>query len=227
MIFTRKRLNHNFKIKIGNKYLAKAPEAKYLGVLIDENLTWKPQIQKIESKIASACWMLSKIKRYMSQDVLRNIYFGLVYPHLFYCISCWGAVQNSRIDKLKKLQNRAIRMIGKASRLSPSSIIFKTLNLLKLEDIYKLRVTTIMFKIINGTWVGNTKLYKITELHSYETRYATQQNYVAPKITTEVKKQSFCYKGPIEWSLVPVDIRKSQSITIFKTNYTKYLMIKY
>ena len=226
MIFTRKTVDYNFEIKIGSKYLKKTSQAKYLGVLIDENLSWKPHIKKIESKIASACWMLSKIKSYINEDILRNIYFGLVYPHLFYCISCWGAVSSSTTNKLFLLQKRAIRMVAKAPRLSPSSPLFKDLKLLKLEDIYKLRVVTIMFKINNGTWVGEIDFQKINMLHSHYTRFSANDNYYSPEINTNIIRHSFCYMGPKEWSLVPPNIKKSP-IRLFKKEYSNYLMNSY
>ena len=100
------------------------------------------------------------------------------------------------------------------------------MKLLKLNDIYKLRVVTIMFKINNGTWVGETDFDKINMIHSHYTRYSAKDIYYSPAINTNVMRQSFCYRGPKEWSLVPLSIKKFP-IRLFKIEYSNYLMNSY
>ena len=73
--------------------------AKSLGVLIDDNLTWRSHIDKLTKKTASGI------------GALHSIYQALVQPHFNYCNIVWGNCGTTLQDKLQKLQNRAARVL--------------------------------------------------------------------------------------------------------------------
>ena len=50
MIVTNKKINYNFKISIGNQLISRCTQANYLGVMIDEKLTWKYHIKTVKRK---------------------------------------------------------------------------------------------------------------------------------------------------------------------------------
>ena len=90
MIVTNKKINYNFNINFGNQLISKCTQAKYLGVIIDEKLTWKYHTQTVKRKLASGCWALYKLRPFVNEATLRKVYFSLIYSILQYCISCWG-----------------------------------------------------------------------------------------------------------------------------------------
>ena len=51
---------------------------KYLGVLKDENLSWKKHIVTVASKISKTIGMLSKLRHFIPSSVLVNIYNELI-----------------------------------------------------------------------------------------------------------------------------------------------------
>ena len=67
-------------------------------------------------------------------------------PHLNYCVLCWG----SQANRIHLLQKRAKRNINKANYRAHSEPIFKSLNLLKLNDIYYLSILKFYAKLINN-----------------------------------------------------------------------------
>ena len=98
LVFSKKAIP-KFELKIGNETLMESTQTTYLGITVDNKLKWDLHINKVKSKIASACWAMSKIKHYVNSDVLKKIYFGLIYPHLSYCVTCWGAT--TRVEEIK------------------------------------------------------------------------------------------------------------------------------
>ena len=129
--------------------------------------------------------------------------------------------------KLFILQKRAIRILSRASRTTPSSGLFKELKLLKLSDIYNLRVAMIMHKINNNTWVGTKTIFrKVSSIHNYYTRAIAQDKYYTPTVTTNIAKNSFYYLGPKIYSEIPLLIR-DMSNQRFKTHYSKFLINDY
>jgi len=58
---------------------------KYLGV-IDNKLSWKPQISSLCRTLSQACGIVCKIRHFADITILRLIYFSLFHSHLQYCI---------------------------------------------------------------------------------------------------------------------------------------------
>ena len=79
-----KKSNHNVTIIMNRKALQQKDHVKYLGVLLDEHLNWKYQINNIALKISRGIGILAKLKPFLKDSLLRSIYFSLVYSHLAY-----------------------------------------------------------------------------------------------------------------------------------------------
>ena len=124
MIITNKRLKRKFEIKINNICLTEADSVNYLGVLIDKNLTWKPHIAAISTKIARSSWVLARLKRYVNHKTLLTVYHSMIFPYLQYCITTWGSCSHSNLTPLVSLQKRIIRVISGADYRAHSKPLF-------------------------------------------------------------------------------------------------------
>ena len=84
---------------------------KYLGMPIDNNLTWKHHIGHITIKISPTIGLISTLRHLVPKHTLINIYRSLGAPYLSYGLIVWGQARKSYLDKLLKLQKRALRFI--------------------------------------------------------------------------------------------------------------------
>jgi hypothetical protein len=84
-------------------------ETKFLGLIIDDTLTWKQHIDYVINKISNACYALRNIKHYIPLDTLKLIYFAHIHSILKYGIIFWGNA--SYADNVFLLQKKAIRII--------------------------------------------------------------------------------------------------------------------
>ena len=110
MIFHhRQRSISNLKLKlcIDNTVIEQVSEFNFLGLMLDECLTWNSHIQKISGKISIVNGTLTRLKKFLPCDVLKVIYNALVQPHLNYGILLWGN-KTKWIIKLQKWSVRAI-----------------------------------------------------------------------------------------------------------------------
>ena len=139
------------KIAIEDKH-----SIKYLGVLVDSSLSWKDQISNITKKISRAIGILYKLRPFLPINVMKNIYYSLIYSHIIYAIEVWGSAFKTELDKIVILQKRARLMTFNdaypitPSPLRPSDPIFSKLNFLKVEDIFKFQVSKFVFKCLYG-----------------------------------------------------------------------------
>ena len=70
-----KPINYQLKIKIDGKKLCPSTFIKYLGVFLDENLSWNNHVKSISLKLRRANGALSKL-RHVSSNVLNTVYYG-------------------------------------------------------------------------------------------------------------------------------------------------------
>ena len=129
----RDRSVSNLSIYIDGNELSRVQNFDFLGITINETLSWKPHIEKISVKISKVVGVLSKCKRYLHSSVLLKIYNSLILSRINYGITCWG-FDNQRIYKLQK---KAIRVICKTKYNAHTDPLFQKLNTLKVKDIFQ------------------------------------------------------------------------------------------
>ena len=115
--------------------------------------------------------------------------------------------------------------------LAHTTPIFYHLKLLKLEDIFKLRVATLAFKIINLRNSNNSFTNKprstLNLPHSYNTRAKTNRNIYPIFARTRLGQSSLEYQIPSIWNKLPNNIRQLSTINSFKYKFKQHLVNQY
>lgn len=148
---------------------------KFLGVVIDQYLTFTNHISYIKGKISRCLGILYKGRKYLNKCTLLTLYNAFIYPYLNYCIVVWGNAFQTHLEPLVKLQKRAIRLISCANRIAHTEPIFKTLHVLKLSKLYVYSVQLFMYKYHHSSLPGMfDNFYTMNnDIHYHNTR---QQN---------------------------------------------------
>ena len=73
----QKTINKNLNFRISGQKLHPQTSVKYLGVQIDEHLTFHAHLKTLVQKLSRAVGMLAKVRHYVPQDTLKNIYFAI------------------------------------------------------------------------------------------------------------------------------------------------------
>ena len=107
--FTEK---HIYQIKLKENLLSKTENHKYPGVITDENLSWKPHIMTITSKLSKLCGLLYKLRPFVNKQILMQVYYTLIYPNLLYGITCWGSCSKTAFQPIEIIQNRIVQCIN-------------------------------------------------------------------------------------------------------------------
>jgi len=110
MLITKQKIPLDFymNISINNHITSKVNNLKYLGVVLDNKLTWNSHIAQVRKQISQACGALARLRHYLPINSLITIYYGLVFSHLQYGMSSWGSASTYL---LKTIQNKIIRLI--------------------------------------------------------------------------------------------------------------------
>ena len=99
-----RKITFNFHLTLNGKLLQQDSCIKYLGILIDTNLSWKPQIACFVKKIKRSVGILSKLRHYVNIDILTNLYYSLIHPFPTYGIIIWGNTYSTTLQPLYILQ---------------------------------------------------------------------------------------------------------------------------
>jgi len=78
------------------------------------------------------------------------VYFALLCPHIQYCITSWGCAAKSVLDPLTKLQKRVVHIMTFSHNKASSMPLFHKLNLVTLNDVFKLEIAKIMHNTENS-----------------------------------------------------------------------------
>ena len=98
-------------VYIGEHIIPEVTQTKFLGVIIDNNLTWIPHIEKLHKKLKSTTAVLSRIRHFIPKENYKALYYSLFESHLTYCITVFGGANKPHIDKLFRVQKHCIRIL--------------------------------------------------------------------------------------------------------------------
>ena len=208
----------NFVLDMGGHIIEKTSTYKYLGIWIDEKLNWEPQIDKMCSKLASVCGILSKVRHLLDRNSLMLIYNSLVESRLRYGILSWSTASDLQINRLKVLQNRALRFIDFSPIGTYMLPLYYHYKILPMKDLIKLQRAAYMYSYQNNELPSAFSSYFSRPPHRHNTRYA-ESNYYALQHESKLSEKSMKVLGPKVWADVP-NITK---VLPFRKTFTKHL----
>jgi len=103
--------NADFCLKIDGKVIERVKCSKFLGVIIDEDLSWKQHTTHISLKISKSIGIIYRVKSMLSCDLLKTLYYSLIHPYLQYCNIIWGTTSKLALYQLICLQKRAYQFL--------------------------------------------------------------------------------------------------------------------
>ena len=208
---------------MNNTTIERKQEVKYLGVLIDQKLTWKPHINYVKNKISKCMWALTKIRPYVNVPTMKLIYYSLAYSHLQYC-TCWGGASRSALNPLISKQKSLARIILKQPYLAHSDPLFASLEFLKIDQIYNHKIGVLMHKNKSGTIQMPQNFSLISDLHNHNTRAHSNSNYILPKaICNKLPFLIVDQKSGMEF-LLKLDLYLLQIVLKHNTNLTYFIL---
>ena len=74
------------QLNLNEQIIERVTDFNFLGLTIDQHLTWNGPVQKISNKISRSLGIMCKLKRFLPQNILRILYNSLILPHLQYRI---------------------------------------------------------------------------------------------------------------------------------------------
>ena len=227
MVFSnsKKKLNmSSCQVKINNEPIMQVSHTKFLGVYIDECLTWKFHIKELENKISKNIGIISRLKHILPSRLLHTLYCSLVLPYLSYCNIIWANTYKSNLDKLMKLQKRAIRIICKANFNEHTAPLFRKYKVLSVMNINVLQQDVFMYKFVKEQLPETLRnLFQFNRsIHDYNTRSSSKLHI--PQVKTTLSQHTISFSGPKNWNSLPSSITNCPSSNSFRYKLKTFLL---
>ena len=226
MIFSLRHIPENTHITLGTAILERKSQGKFLGITLDDKLTFKGHISTITKKISRLVGLFYKLRLSFPLAVLKQLYYSLIYPYLTYCLPIWGCTAQSHLQPLNLSLKKIIRLLTNSDYLAHTSPLFKELSILNLKDLYKNQIALTMHKALVQRKLEKLRaeILLLQPNHNYQTR---ETNLRLPQRRLQKTEQNLIYQGILIWNSLPASIKNKTNIITFKKHLKDHFINSY
>ena len=114
------------KINMDGFIIPQVTHTHFLGVILDEELSWSAHISHIKDKLLVNKHMLQLGKNFLNHSSIKNVYYTHIHSHLTYSLLTWGSmISKWQINDLTKIQKTCVRIICKKPSMYNSTVLFE------------------------------------------------------------------------------------------------------
>ena len=189
---------------------------KFLGILLDENMTWRNHIASIESKVSKNLGILYKARTYLNINSTKQLYFSFIHSYLSYGNIAWASTNKSKLNTLHRRQKHASRIIYFKDKNTHAKPLLKKLNALNIYQLNVYQVLLFMHKVKNNSIPNVFKNAFIINSNKYNTKNANTTFY-KPFFKTKCSQFSITFRGPHLWNYLVPNQMKSLPYSVFQS----------
>ena len=226
MLLTPKKLPNNIpQVLINNVRIDYVAEYSYLGIIIDNKLSFRSQIHNLNVRLSRIAGASYATKNHFSLEAAKIFYNSMALSLITYLIPVWGGASNTLISDLQITQNKIVRnLFGNKINWTHTTDIFRALKILKITSVYKLELGKLVYNILYMNRYSKlaASLSELSWTHNYNTRKINI--YQLPFARVQVDRASTLFSAVNLWNGLPLSVRSCKSLYSFASNLKKYLL---
>ena len=130
----KKQIYRNLNFRLSGQKIEPKHHTKYLGVILDEHLSFNEHMNTLKQKLNRANGILAKLRYYVSANTPKTIYHALFDSRRRYACQIWGQSHSKTFDVIQTTQNKTLRIINFKQIMEPSELLYEKLKINKLKD---------------------------------------------------------------------------------------------
>jgi len=213
----------NSSIFINNIAIERVSINKFLGFMLSDNLSWLDHILYISTKISKISGMLFKIRFKLTVDIMKKIYYSLIYPYLTYGVILWGKSSISHLKHLNLAYNYFVRCLYSLKKYDHISNYYAVAKLLNLNQIYELYSLKFMYKVNKNLLPSNFSIYFQNSKMNYK-NLRHWKDYIKPFPRLLALRTSIFSMGVSLWNDLPSKYKLINNINLF-VKYIKFFLL--
>ena len=198
------------EVRCGTALLDTTNVSKYLGVLIDDKLSWKPHVQHLAKKTTRTVGQLWRHGRCLSLRARRLWYQSMIQSQLCYASSCfYPALTKELREQVIRMNKAGIRSIFRVNQLTPTAPLLNRLSLPSLHQVFLQRLLIVISRSLHGM---TSTLFEplFTVLAPGEGTISRGQTNLllrVPFLPGPSGRSCICFAGSLLWNRLPVAVR--------------------
>lgn len=135
-------------ILINNHTIEEVSNYPFLGLTLDNTMSWDAHIAQLKRKLSSIGGVLRKVSSFLPPSALKALYFSLVHSRLIYLITIWGHANCHRLRELQVTQNRCLKTVLRKPHLFPTRQLYEDPDnsFLPVRALHELQMVTHIWK---------------------------------------------------------------------------------
>lgn len=229
LIFRTKNKNidsSHHTIHSNGKIINEVTHIKYLGLIVDNGLSFIPHANQIKRKMAALTGVMGRLKRCVPINLMSSIYYAHIHSQFAYLFSSWGNMINSTtLQDIQVLQNKAIRHIYHVEYFienKHTADILRDHRIMNITQQLKFNTAVLMYKIQNQLIKNSFILVRNMEIHNYLTRNRNDLHINRTRLSSSMN--NILYKGAIIFNNISSNLKNVPSIVIFKKELKKEIL---
>ena len=106
----KKSKTQDVQLSLSNQILERVCSYKYLGLILDEHLTFNKHIKELKRIVSHKLYLLSKIRKYITTDACINIFKTMVLSVIEYCDILYAGTSQKNLSDIDKMFYRGLRI---------------------------------------------------------------------------------------------------------------------
>ena len=213
------------KITMLNETLEYVLAYKYLGIVVDNKLTFSQHINNIIKTAGQKIYILAKVRKYINTAAALMLYKSMILSHIDYGDIFLNLAPKTQLNKLQVLQNRALRICHQTfiQDRQPSTLeLHVNRNLLKLDKRRELH----MLNLMHNRVYRDPKSPRAANRPTMQTRIHDAPVLPITRPNSEKFRKGPMYAGGLLWNALPNDIRNQHKTTCFKNTLKRVYIEK-
>lgn len=200
-------------------------EAKYLGIIFDNNLSFKTQTKKVLKNMATGIKTIYTIRNFVPLQTRLVLLNALVLCHLYYPCVLFSGINNTLMSSLDKQINWAVKACCFKRKYDSSTQLKKSNGILPAQKQIEYMCLTYFWKLVNNQSAAFTNLrFPNFPLRYNERKLCYNINVSAKNQKTDHIKDSFTNQTTLNWNKLPPFIKQEINHKKFKSKLKFYLL---
>ena len=205
---------------LDNKCIRFVSTARNLGIILDEELSFRDHINNIIKASFIIIKKLSQVKGFLNENQLTQIVTSDIFSRLDYCNALFYGINKDLTDRMQSVQNCAARLISKVTLPSSSlDSFFLEHHWLKMKFRPLYKILLVVHNCLQGNAPEDIKKL-IMYGQSSRTLHLRSSSY-----KSKYGKRAFSHSGPRLWNLLPMNLRVEVNTDKFKKSLKSFLML--
>jgi len=221
-------MNKDLNVTVGNCVIHPSTSCKSLGVTIDCHVNMESQVNSICRSAHFHLRNIGSIRHLLTDSAAAQLVHALITSRLDYCNSLLYGLPDCRLNKLQRIQNIAARMVARTPKFDHITPVLRSLHWLPVRLRILFKLLLLVYRCVNETAPKYLCELMSPYRPSRSLRSVSQLLLVVPKCRLKTYgERAFSAAGPREWNNLPLHIKQSPTISLFKTNLKTFLFKSY